>query len=184
MQEFIPIFGESAGNSLDALYKRDTAGLKIDQTQTKIDKSEATLKRLIENTVAYRNQLLGIQNLNKNLLSQQQAQYQAMIRRQNAIAKELEGLRNTNKHTEAQRKRYNELQQEYDTNSGSLWKLETQIENLNNEIRQSDIDIYLDYIADIGNNWDKTIGSIQKADIVTGKQIGRASCRERVSSPV
>lgn len=163
MQEFIPIFGESAGNSLDALYKRDTAGLKIDQTQTKIDKSEATLKRLIENTVAYRNQLLGIQNLNKNLLSQQQAQYQAMIRRQNAIAKELEGLRKTNKHTEAQRKRYNELQQEYDTNSGSLWKLETQIENLNNEIRQSDIDIYLDYIADIGNNWDKTIGSIQKA---------------------
>lgn len=163
MQEFIPMFGESAGSSLDALYKRDTAGLKIDQTQTKIDKSEAVLKRLIENTVAYRNQLLGIQNLNKNLLSQQQAQYQAMIRRQNAIAKELEGLRKTNKHTESQRKRYNELQQEYDTNSGNLWKLETQIENLNNEVRQSDIDIYLDYIADIGNNWDKTIGSIQKA---------------------
>lgn len=163
MQEFIPVFGESAGNSLDALYKRDTAGLKIDQTQTKIDKSEAVLKRLIENTTTYRNQLLGIQNLNKNLLSQQQAQYQAMIKRQNAIAKELEGLRNTSKHTEAQRKRYNELQQEYDTNSGNLWKLETQIENLNNEIRQSDIDIYLDYIADIGNNWDKTISSIQKA---------------------
>lgn len=163
MQEFIPVFGESAGSSLDALYKRDTAGLKIDQTQTKIDKSEAVLKRLIENTVAYRNQLLGIQNLNKNLLSQQQAQYQAMIRRQNAIAKELEGLRKTNKHTESQRKRYNELQQEYDTNSGNLWKLETQIENLNNEVRQSNIDIYLDYIADIGNNWDKTIGSIQKA---------------------
>lgn len=163
MQEFIPMFGESAGSSLDALYKRDTAGLKIDQTQTKIDKSEAVLKRLIENTVAYRNQLLGIQNLNKNLLSQQQAQYQAMIRRQNAIAKELEGLRKTNKHTESQRKRYNELQQEYDTNSGNLWKLETQIENLNNEVRQSNIDIYLDYIADIGNNWDKTIGSIQKA---------------------
>ncbi|AHC94243.1 putative tail tape measure protein [Lactococcus phage phiL47] len=163
MQEFIPMFGESAGSSLDALYKRDTAGLKIDQTQTKIDKSEAVLKRLIENTVAYRNQLLGIQNLNKNLLSQQQAQYQAMIRRQNAIAKELEGLRKTNKHTESQRKRYNELQQEYDTNSGNLWKLETQIENLNNEVRQSNIDIYLDYIADIGNNWDKTISSIQKA---------------------
>ncbi|MDN6837195.1 MAG: LysM peptidoglycan-binding domain-containing protein [Staphylococcus equorum] len=163
MQEFIPVFGESAGNSLDALYKRDTAGLRIDQTQTKIDKSEAVLKRLIENTVAYRNQLLGIQNLNKSLLSQQQAQYQAMIRRQNAIAKELEGLRKTNKHTESQRKRYNELQQEYDTNSGNLWKLETQIENLNNEVRQSNIDIYLDYIADIGNNWDKTIGSIQKA---------------------
>ena len=163
MQEFVPVFGESAGSSLDALYHRDTAGLTIDQTQTKIDKSESVLKRLIENTVAYRNQLLGIQNLNKSLLNQQQAQYQAMIRRQNAIAKELEGLRHTNKHTEAQRKRYNELQQEYDTNSGNLWKLETQIENLNNEIRQSDIDIYLDYIADIGNNWDKTIGSIQKA---------------------
>lgn len=163
MQELVPVFGESAGSSLDALYKRDTSGLKIDQTQTKIDKSEAVLKRLIENTVAYRNQLLGIQNLNKNLLSQQQAQYQAMIRRQNAIAKELEGLRKTNKHTESQRKRYNELQQEYDTNSGNLWKLETQIENLNNEVRQSNIDIYLDYIADIGNNWDKTIGSIQKA---------------------
>lgn len=163
MQEFVPVFGESAGNSLDALYHRDTASLTIDQTQTKIDKSESVLKRLIENTVAYRNQLLGIQNLNKSLLNQQQAQYQAMIRRQNAIARELEGLRHTNKHTEAQRKRYNELQQEYDTNSGNLWKLETQIENLNNEIRQSDIDIYLDYIADIGNNWDKTIGSIQKA---------------------
>lgn len=163
MQEFIPVFGESAGNSLDALYHRDTAGLTIDQTQTKIDKSEAVLKRLIENTVAYRNQLLGIQNLNKNLLNQQQAQYQATINRQNAIAGELEGLRHTDKHTEAQRKRYNELQQEYDTNSGNIWKLETQIENLNNEIRQSNIDIYLDYIADIGNNWDKTINSIQKA---------------------
>ncbi|ARM67367.1 tail tape measure protein [Lactococcus phage AM9] len=163
MQEFIPVFGESAGSSLDALYHRDTAGLTIDQTQTKIDKSEAVLKRLIENTVAYRNQLLGIQNLNKNLLNQQQAQYQATINRQNAIAGELEGLRHTDKHTEAQRKRYNELQQEYDTNSGNIWKLETQIENLNNEIRQSNIDIYLDYIADIGNNWDKTINSIQKA---------------------
>ena len=163
MQEFIPVFGESAGSSLDALYKRDTAGLKIDQTQTKIDKSEAVLKRLIENTVVYRNQLLGIQKLNKSLLSQQQAQYQGMIKRQNKIAKELEGLRKTSKHTEAQRKRYNELQQEYDTNSGNLWKLETQIESLNNEIKQSDVDIYLDYIADIGNRWDKTIGSIQKA---------------------
>lgn len=163
MQEFIPVFGESAGSSLDALYKRDTAGLKIDQTQTKIDKSETVLKRLVENTVAYRNQLLGIQNLNKKLLSQQQAQYKAMIKRQNVIAKELEGLRKTSKHTEAQRKRYNELQQEYDTNSGNLWKLETQIESMNNEIRQSNIDIYLDYIANIGNNWDKTINSIQKA---------------------
>lgn len=170
MQEFIPVFGESAGNSLDALYKRDTAGLRIDQTQTKIDKSEAVLKHLIENTVAYRNQLLGIQNLNKNILGQQQAQYQVMIRRQNAIAKELEGLKNTGRHTEDQRKRYNELQQEYDTNSGNLWKLETQIENLNNEIRQSDIDIYLDYIADIGNNWDKTISSIQKAKDVLSFQ--------------
>ncbi|QGJ85024.1 hypothetical protein [Lactococcus phage P1048] len=170
MQEFIPVFGESAGNSLDALYNRDTAGLTIDQTQTRIDKSEAVLKRLIENTVAYRNQLLGIQSLNKSLLNQQQAQYQAMINRQNVVARELEGLRHTNQHTEAQRKRYNELQQEYDTNSGNIWKLETQIENLNNEIRQSDINIYLDYIADIGNNWDKTIGSIQKAKDVLSFQ--------------
>ena len=163
IESLSPVFNESANNSLDALYKRDVAGLKIDQTQTKIDKSEAVLKRLIQNTVAYRNQLLGIQSLNKTLLSQQKAQYDALIKRQNAIAKELEGLRHTTKHTEAQRKRYNELQQEYDTNSNNLWKLETQIENLNNEIRQSDIDIYLDYIAEIGNRWDETIDSVKNA---------------------
>ena len=163
IESLSPVFNESAKPSLDALYKRDTAGLKIDQTQTKIDKSEAVLKRLIQNTVAYRNQLLGIQNLNKTLLSQQKAQYDALIKRQNAINAELGKLKNTSKHTEAQRKRYNELQQEYDTNSNNLWKLETQIENLNNEIRQSDIDIYLDYIAEIGNRWDTTIESVKNA---------------------
>lgn len=158
-----PVFSESAGNSLDALYKRDSAGLKIDQTQTKIDKSEIALKKLIENTVAYRNQLLGIQKLNQNLLGQQQAQYNSMIKRQQQIAGQLSQLQNTGKHTEEQRKRYNELQQEYDTNSGNLWKLETTIANLEEEIRQSNINIYLDYIADIGNRWDTTIKKITDA---------------------
>lgn len=158
-----PIFNESAEKSLDALYKRDSSGLKIDQTQTKIDKSEIALKKLIENTVAYRNQLLGIQKLNKNLLGQQQAQYNSMIKRQQQIAGQLSQLQNTGKHTEEQRKRYNELQQEYDTNSGNLWKLETTIANLEEEIRQSNINIYLDYIADIGNRWDTTIKKITNA---------------------
>lgn len=158
-----PVFSESAGNSLDALYKRDSASLKIDQTQTKIDKSEIALKKLIENTVAYRNQLLGIQKLNQNLLGQQQAQYNSMIKRQQQIAGQLSQLQNTGKHTEEQRKRYNELQQEYDTNSGNLWKLETTIANLEEEIRQSNINIYLDYIADIGNRWDTTIKKITDA---------------------
>ena len=50
-------------------------------------------------------------------------------------------------------------------------QMEKYLQNLGYNIMDSDGD-------------DSVIDSIKACDIVTGKQIGRASCRERVSSPV
>lgn len=152
-----------SADALDALYKRDLTSLNIEATETKVSRSEAVLKRLTENTLAYRNQLLGIKKLNDSLYTQQYNQYQAMIKRQLQIDTELKKIKNTGKQTEAQRKKWNELQAEYDQNSSTLWKLETTLENLKNEIAQNNVDIYLDYIAEIGNKWTDTIDKISSA---------------------
>ena len=162
-----PIFSSNASstkNPLDALYKRDTAQLNIDLTNSYLNKANTQLKTLTENTLAYRNQLQQIQKLNQKLLSQEKSQLSSTQKRQKAIENELKKIKNTSKHTEAQRKKYNELQQEFDNNTKEIWKLEESIASLNNEISNSNVDIYLDFLSEIGNKWDKAISSIEKAN--------------------
>ena len=159
-----PIFSDNASKTqLDALYKRDTAQLGVDLTESYLTKANTKLKTLTENTLAYRNQLLQIQKLNEKLLSQEKAQLKTTQNRQKAIEKELKKLKNTSKHTEAQRKKYNELQQEFDENTKTIWKLEESIDSLNAEIADAKVDIYLDYLDEIGNKWTTAIETIGKA---------------------
>lgn len=159
-----PIFSDNASKTqLDALYKRDSAQLGVDLTESYLTKANTKLKTLTENTLAYRNQLLQIQKLNEKLLSQEKAQLKTTQNRQKAIENELKKLKNTSKHTEAQRKKYNELQQEFDENTKTIWKLEESIDSLNAEIADAKVDIYLDYLDEIGNKWTTAIETIGKA---------------------
>lgn len=157
-----PAFSESAQGSLDALYKRDTTALGIDLTESYLTKANQKLKTLNENTLEYRNQIRVIYELNTKLLNQEKAQLKNTQNRQKAIENELKKLKNTGKHTEEQRKKWNELNQEYDNNSKTIWKLEESIEALNYAIQDNHYDNHIDYLHEIGKKWETIIENINK----------------------
>lgn len=158
-----PVFANSAEKAkLDPLYKRDTAGLNIELTESYLTKANQKLKTLNENTLAYRNQVLAIQRLNKTLLSQEKAQLSNAQKRQKQIEKELKALKNTGAHTEEQRKKWNDLQQEYDNNTKKIWKLEESIDSLNTTIMDANYENHIDYLHEIANKWQDIIDGINK----------------------
>lgn len=159
-----PAFELSDNKSLEALYKRDTAGLEIDKTESFLTKANQRLKTLNEGTVEYRTQIRVIQKLNQQLLAQEKQQLAVTQRRQKAIEKELIALKNTGKHTEAQRKKYNELQQEYDNNTKQIWKLEESIDALNTTIHDFNISNHIDYLNEISSKYDEVIAKFERAN--------------------
>lgn len=147
---------------LESLYKRDTRELTIDRSESYITKANTALKALTENTLKYRNQLKEIQKQEQGLLKLEKAKLSNSLRRQKTIENELKKLKNTGSHTEAQRKRYNALQQEFDNNTKSIWGLENSIMGLNQSIANANVDIYLDYIDEIVNKWNTATETIDK----------------------
>lgn len=159
-----PAFALSDEKSLEALYKRDVAGLEMDKTESFLTKANQKLKTLNEGTVEYRTQIRVIQKLNQQLLAQEKQQLANTQKRQKAIEKELKTLKNTGKHTEAQRKRYNELQQEYDNNTKQIWKLEESIDSLNTTIYDFNISNHIDYLNEISTKYDEVIAKFERAN--------------------
>lgn len=158
-----PVFANNADKpKLDALYKRDSAGLGVELTESYLTKANQKLKLLNENTLAYRNQILAIKRLNQQLLKQEKDQLSTAQKRQKQIEKELTALKNTSKHTEEQRKKWNDLQQEYDSNTQKIWKLEESIDSLNATIKDADYENHIDYLNEISNKWQAIVDGIDK----------------------
>lgn len=152
--------GMAEENKLEDLYKRDTLELLTSKTQSFINKANEAMKNLTKNTLEYRNQLFLVQQLNTTLQKQENEKLKQTLDRQKQIERELLGLQNTASHTEEQRKKYNELQKEFDENTKEIWKLEESIQSLNTEIKEASVDAYLDYIEEIQKEWEDTLSSV------------------------
>src|SRR5699024_5956962 len=96
-----------------------------------LTKANTELTALMKNTLKYRNALEEVNYQERKLRDATQQQLNASIKRQSQSEKELGKLRNTKKHTEDQRKKYNQLQQEFDKNSESIMSMENEIRKLN-----------------------------------------------------
>lgn len=66
----------------------------------------------------------------------------------------------TSKHTEAQRKKYNELQREYEQNIGKIQSLERSIEETNQKIKNTTTEIFIDWVEEIVGKYDNAIKGI------------------------
>ena len=164
-----PMFsGMAGGNKLEELYKRDMHAINVGRFSGMLTKANTELTALMKNTLKYRNALEEVNYQERKLRDATQQQLNASIKRQSQIEKELGKLRNTKKHTEDQRKKYNQLQQEFDKNSESIMSMENEIRKLNISMDQRKVEIYTDYIGqltkgfeDLTSTIDKTISDLQ-----------------------
>lgn len=153
---------------MESLYRRDMHAINVGRFSGMLTKANTELTALMENTLKYRNALEEVNYQERRLRDGTQKQLSASIKRQSQIEKELGKLRNTSKHTVDQRKKYNELQQEFDKNSESIMSMENEIRKLNISMDQRKVEIYTDYIGqltkgfeDLTNAIDKTISDLQ-----------------------
>lgn len=166
-----PMFSGMASSSkgdMEALYRRDMHAINVGRFSSMLTKANTELTALMKNTLKYRNALEEVNYQERRLRDGTQKQLNASIKRQSQIEKELGKLRNTSKHTVDQRKKYNELQQEFDKNSESIMSMENEIRKLNISMDQRKVEIYTDYIGqltkgfeDLTNAIDKTISDLQ-----------------------
>ena len=164
-----PMFsGTASGEEMEDLYRRDMHAINVGRFSSMLTKANTELTALMENTLKYRNALEEVNYQERKLRDATQQQLNASIKRQSQIEKELGSLRNTSKHTVDQRKKYNELQQEFDKNSESIMSMENEIRKLNISMDQRKVEIYTDYIGqltkgfeDLTNAIDKTISDLQ-----------------------
>src|SRR5690606_15306535 len=151
-----PMFSSMAEKpQLEALYRRDMNEINMNYYSQMVTKANTELTALTEQTLKYRNALSEVNEQEKRLRDATQKELDATIKRQTQIGKELSKLQNTSKHTEAQRKQYNELQQEFDKNSQSIMSMENEVRKLNISMSDRRVEIYLDYIGQLTTGYEK-----------------------------
>ena len=158
-----PMFsGMASKEKPEALYKRDMHAINVGRFSSMLTKANIELSALMKNTLKYRNALEEVNYQEKRLRDEKQKQLSASVKRQSQIEKELGKLRNTSKHTADQRKKYNELQQEFDKNSESIMSLENEIRKMNISMDERKIEVYADYIGQITKGFDDLTKAINK----------------------
>lgn len=154
----------------EALYKRNMTEVNIAKHTAMVTRANTEMKALTEQTLKYRNALEEVSLQETRLRNETQKRLKETVARQSAIEKELGKLRDTGKHTVEQRKRYNELQQEFDKNAESIYGMENQIRQLNIAMDERKVAVYKDYIgqltsgfADLREKISETMGDLQFA---------------------
>ena len=150
-----PMFAGMAEGDMEALYRRNMDEVRMNRHNAMVTKANTELTALTEQTLKYRNALKEVTNQETRLRNETQKQLTATIKRQTQIEKELSKLQNTSKHTEAQRKKYNQLQQEFDNNTNSIFTMENEIRKLNISMDERKVAIYADYIGQLAEGFQK-----------------------------
>lgn len=147
---------------LEDLYVRDARASRMNRREAMVTLSNTELSALTKQTLKYRNALMEVNYQERRLRDETKAQLKYTQRRQKQIGKELSKLSNTGKHTEAQRKKYNALQEEFTKNSESIMSMENEIKKLNISMDERKIEIYSDYIGQLASGYDKLTESIDR----------------------
>src|SRR5690606_34675303 len=74
-----------------------------------------------------------------------------------AIEQQIKSLGDTSKHSESQRKKYNELQREYEQNISKIQSLERSIEETNQKIKNTMTEIFIDWVDEIVGKYNEAI---------------------------
>lgn len=157
-----PMFSALGPSDLEDLYKRDTNAVAVGRHSAMVRRAETELRALTQQTLKYRNALEEVNLQEKRLRNATQKQLTDTVKRQAQIEKELGKLRNTSKHTEEQRRKYNQLQQEFDRNTESIYNMENQIRQLNISMDERKLSIYTDYIGQLTSGFQNLRDEITK----------------------
>lgn len=146
---------------LAELYVIDMLARKRTGYETTLNALEAKLKGLSENTKAYRDQLRKVYEYENLVLNINKEELSVTRQKNQNITKRLNELKNVTKHTKEQREEYNKLQQEYDSNLSKISSLTGTIENAIVDLRKKSESIFLDFVDEIINNFDKAFKAIE-----------------------
>lgn len=145
---------------LAELYVIDMLNRKRTGYETTLNALNARLQGLSENTKAYRDQLREVYKYENEVLAVNKEDLKVVTERNKQINKRLGELSNTAKHTKAQREEYNKLQQEYDSNLSKISSLTGTIESSIVELRKKSESIFIDFVDEIVDNFDKSLKAI------------------------
>lgn len=121
---------------------------------------ETRMKAMTENTLEYRNALKQVIFESQKLASIENEELNRTKNRQKEIEKQIASLGQTSSHSEEQRKKYNELQREYEQNINKIQSLEKSIEETNQKIKNNMTEIFIDWVDEIVGKYNDAIDGI------------------------
>lgn len=161
--EHEPMFTSMARDEKpEALYNRNIWLARTEYSDAIVKKANIELKALTEQTLEYRNALEMVSKKERQLKIDIADRLRAVKGRQSRVDKELATLSNTSKHTVAQRKRYNQLQEEFDKNTKAIMDMEDQIRELDIAMDARKLEIYTDYLGQLAQGYDRITDSIER----------------------
>lgn len=122
-----------------------------------IRRANTELKALNETTYAYRNALVEVNRQEDEYRKRLQHQLSNQKNIHKSLTSQLEALSNTSKHSIEQRKRYNELQSQFESSLDTIYSLENEIRGLEISIADRTIAIFEDYIGEIVTKYAESI---------------------------
>lgn len=150
---------KNESKELEALFKVNSTQRDADVLSAMLRKANTEVKAMTENTLAYRNALKEVNKHEDAYMKKLKTQLSQQKSRHAQVAKEIKSLSNTSKHTEAQRKRYNELQKEFESSLDTIYNLENEVRSMEITISGRAIEIFEDYITEIVGKYEKAIDS-------------------------
>lgn len=121
---------------------------------------ETRMRAMTENTLEYRNALKQVIFESQKLASIENEELNRTKNRQKEIEKQIASLGQTSSHSEEQRKKYNELQREYEQNINKIQSLEKSIEETNQKIKNNMTEIFIDWVDEIVGKYNDAIDGI------------------------
>lgn len=150
---------KNESKELEALFKVNSTQRDADVLSAMLRKANTEVKAMTENTLAYRNALKEVNKHEDAYMKKLKTQLSQQKSRHAQVAKEIKSLSNTSKHTESQRKRYNELQKEFESSLDTIYNLENEVRSMEITISGRAIEIFEDYITEIVGKYEKAIDS-------------------------
>ena len=150
---------KNESKELEALFKVNSTQRDADVLSAMLRRASTEVKAMTENTLAYRNALQEVNKHEDAYMKKLKTQLSQQKSRHAQVAKEIKSLSNTSKHTEAQRKRYNELQKEFESSLDTIYNLENEVRSMEISISGRAIEIFEDYITEIIGKYEQAIDS-------------------------
>lgn len=150
---------KNESKELEALFKVNSTQRDADVLSAMLRRASTEVKAMTENTLAYRNALKEVNKHEDAYMKKLKTQLSQQKSRHAQVSKEIKSLSNTSKHTEAQRKRYNELQKEFESSLDTIYNLENEVRSMEITISGRAIEIFEDYITEIIGKYEKAIDS-------------------------